>query len=384
MSIATEIERLKKAKNDLFRAVTAKGGVLDLSQKLDEYASGVDTIPSAVEGSGKYRVRFFDYDGTILKTVYTDGGEVTAPSVPEHERLLFQEWNNDFDDISSDLDVGAIYTTKSGMSEFDFDLNAQTGKSVTMRFRLLSGTLTLDWGDETIETITTLGTAEYTHEYSSYGKYTVKVAGDWHNADGIVRSSNYCLVAAYFCNVPKLIAFFVNTAKSLKRLTFSADNYVSSWGYAMQGTNSLTHVNIPRGVVATPLFMTNSGIRSISLPNTMTALGQNSFQNCPALKEIILPQSLTKIDAGLFADANVGFSEITIPVNVTEIGTLAFRARYSLSKVVMKPTTPPSLAADSFPADGSLKEIIVPAGCGEDYKSATNWSTFADIIKEEE
>ena len=37
MSIATEIERLKKAKNDLFRAVTAKGGVLDLSQKLDEY-----------------------------------------------------------------------------------------------------------------------------------------------------------------------------------------------------------------------------------------------------------------------------------------------------------------------------------------------------------
>ena len=95
MSIATEIERLKKAKNDLFRAVTAKGGVLDLSQKLDEYASGVDTIPSAVEGSGKYRVRFFDYDGTVLHEYDADDFLALSamPANPTHTGLTSQGWN---------------------------------------------------------------------------------------------------------------------------------------------------------------------------------------------------------------------------------------------------------------------------------------------------
>ena len=382
MSIATEIERLKKAKNDLFRAVTAKGGVLDLSQKLDEYASGVDTIPLAVEGSGKYRVRFFDYDGTILKTVCTDGGAVTAPSVPEHERLLFQEWNNDFDDIASDLDVGAIYTTKSGMSEFDFDLNAQTGKSVTVRMNVLVSGVVIAWGDGVIETITATGAADFTHEYSSYGKYTVKVSGSWQAAGYFCPDNGqnrYTLTSAHLAGVSGMDNMFFN-CYALRSITAdTAVNQISS--NAFQGT-VIPHLNVPRNMPSVINFLLQAGkLKTVSLPRNFDLSKGAAFGNCSCLQEILLPQT-----AVLGADTfkHTALAQVEIPGTVTNIQGFCFGSVSSLFKVVMKPAVPPVLATNSFPADGSLKEIIVPAGCGEAYKSATNWSTFADIINEEE
>lgn len=383
MSIATEIERLKKAKDDLFRAVTAKGGVLDLSQKLDEYASGVDTIPSAVEGSGKYRVRFFDYDGTILKTVYTDGGEVTAPSVPDHQRLLFQEWNNDFDDITADLDVGAIYTTKSGMSEFDFDLNAQTGKTVTIQLHVRVAGLVVEWGDGQSETVNTTGVGQFTHEYPDYGKYTVKVNGKW-SINGTLLNSvpNRKMVAAYVAGVEYLHAFMFYCF-ALEKITF--DNAVKTMANnGFQGTK-ITHVNVPRSCPKAANFLLQARcLRTVSLPATSDVASMaGAFQVCPQLTDVVLPAQTTALGDSAFYEA--GISSLTVPPLVISIGSNCFgSSNYGFRKIVMRPTIPPSLASDSFNTDGSLKEIIVPAGCGEAYKAATNWSTFADIIKEEE
>ena len=47
----------------------------------------------------------------------------------------------------------------------------------------------------------------------------------------------------------------------------------------------------------------------------------------------------------------------------------------------MKPTTPPEISSNTF-TSSKLNKIIVPVGCGEAYKSATNWSNFADYIEE--
>ena len=44
MSIASQIQRLKQAKNDLFNAITSKGGVLDSAESISVYASAIDAI----------------------------------------------------------------------------------------------------------------------------------------------------------------------------------------------------------------------------------------------------------------------------------------------------------------------------------------------------
>ena len=44
-----------------------------------------------------FRVRFFDYDGTLLSTQYIASGEdAQAPAIPAHSRLIFSEWNKGY------------------------------------------------------------------------------------------------------------------------------------------------------------------------------------------------------------------------------------------------------------------------------------------------
>ena len=388
MSVASEIQRIAQAKVDLRNAITAKGVKIADTDRIDTYAAKIGDIQGGSEGSGKYRVRFFDYDGTILKTVYTDGGAVEAPAVPDHERLLFQEWNNDFDNITDDLDVGAIYTTKSGADEFDVALNSQTGLRAELRLNVLAPGLRIEWGDGSSETVTATGVVDVGHDYTSSGSYTIKIFGRWKNNTQIVRK-NYDLVAAHLCNIEEIGGFSLDNSRSVKVCTIPATGYSGVWEYAFNGTKSLAHINIPRlmgelGFTQRIFCMANSGVRHVVLPSTCKKIsGSNFFQSCANLEDIVLPSSLDEIGSGCFADANTGMSEITVPPLVTKIGDLTFRNRQSLSKVVMRPTTPPTIAEGTFTTDGSLKEIIVPKGCGEAYKSATNWSYYADIIREE-
>ena len=65
------------------------------------------------------------------------------------------------------------------------------------------------------------------------------------------------------------------------------------------------------------------------------------------------------------------------------IGGNALQIGSSTNKAIitMKPTTPPTIASNTFDAS-KLNKIIVPVGCGDAYKNATNWSNFADYIEE--
>lgn len=57
-----------------------------------------------------YTVTFKDYDGTILKTENVKKGEnATAPDVPEREYFVFVGWDNDYENITANTVVTAIY-----------------------------------------------------------------------------------------------------------------------------------------------------------------------------------------------------------------------------------------------------------------------------------
>ena len=53
-------------------------------------------------------------------------------------------------------------------------------------------------------------------------------------------------------------------------------------------------------------------------------------------------------------------------------------------KIIVKPTTPPTIQNGVFSLYApSFVRIVVPDGCGEDYKADTNWSEYASMIEEE-
>lgn len=61
------------------------------------------------------------------------------------------------------------------------------------------------------------------------------------------------------------------------------------------------------------------------------------------------------------------------------MGTTEFYINTYLTEIHMLPTTPPTIQSNTigFAMNSDLK-IIVPAGCGEAYKAATNWAKYAD------
>lgn len=92
--------------------------------------------------------------------------------------------------------------------------------------------------------------------------------------------------------------------------------------------------------------------------------------------------SVTSIGDGAFADCS-GLTSITIPDSVTSIGKRAFSGCVKLSSVKMLPATPPTLGEyNVFNNTATDLQIVVPKGSLNTYKTAANWSTYADKMAE--
>lgn len=73
--------------------------------------------------------------------------------------------------------------------------------------------------------------------------------------------------------------------------------------------------------------------KSVTIPGSVTSIGNGAFENCTNLTSIEIPNSVTIIDAGAFVRS--GLTSVEIPGNVTSIGQNAFGSCTNLSSVAM-------------------------------------------------
>ena len=96
---------------------------------------------------------------------------------------------------------------------------------------------------------------------------------------------------------------------------------------------------------------------------------------------MILPEGITIIGANVFADC-ASLEQITLPVSLTSIWDYAFYNCTSLTRVICRATTPPTLprtgAMFVFYNTPANLNIQVPPASVAAYKAA--WSDYADII----
>lgn len=123
-------------------------------------------------------------------------------------------------------------------------------------------------------------------------------------------------------------------------------------------------------------------LTSVTIPNSITSIGNSAFYNCSSLTSVTISDGVTSISESAFQSCS-SLTSITIGGSVTSIGNYALLIGSSTNKAVitMKPTTPPQIASYSF-NKSNLEKIIVPKGRGSTYKAATNWSALADYIQE--
>lgn len=313
-----------------------ENGTVDVTN----YANAEVNVSGGSGSTTGFLVQVIDYDGTVLKQDHLDtGATFTLPSQPSHTGLTFQSWsspvtitNNTVTVADSDITIGATYTTASGLSEFDITLTSVTGLSVTLN---MNGTK--DWGDGTSDTSTT-------HTYVSAGDYTI-------TCDGSTMTTSAS--SGLFGQTSSNINYYVKNMRLGSSVT-------SIGPYAFQDCYSLTSITIPEGV---------------------TSIGDSAFGDCYSLTNITIPEGVASIGDSAFLWC-YSLTSITIPSSVTSIGDSAFQGCCSILEYdFSKHTTIPTLFRRGvFDRINKICKIKVPASLESKWKTATNWSTYADYI----
>ena len=71
------------------------------------------------------------------------------------------------------------------------------------------------------------------------------------------------------------------------------------------------------------LQCTSSGLTSVTIPDSVTSIGNSAFYGCSGLTSVTIPDSVTSIGDSAFYGCS-GLTSVTIPDSVTSIGNSAF------------------------------------------------------------
>ena len=138
---------------------------------------------------------------------------------------------------------------------------------------------------------------------------------------------------------------------------------------AFMNCSSLTSVTIPDSVtgIGNDAFLCCSSLTNVIIPDSVTSIGYRAFDGCSSLTSITIPNSVTSI--GILAFYGCGLSSITIPNSLTSIGDYVFEYCSSLSSITI-PDSVTSIGNGVFKDCHSLTNITIP-------NSVTNIGNYA-------
>lgn len=355
-------------------------------------------------------VNFIDYDGTIVYSYSaSDFANLSAlPDNPSHQGLTAQGWNWTLADakaqvsVSGQLDIGQMYVTDDGKTRIYIEL--ESGRLSPTLAIFPNGTVTVDWGDGSSDTIT--GTSLSTvktkqHTYAKAGAYKIELT-----VTGTCRigaSSTYqCLIGAYDSSVDIRNNVYRSSVKRIElgnNLQFNRNcfyaflnmesitipSYVTAFDNSSFYTcRSLRHITFPSGIttMGTSMFRDNTSLKSISIPKEFPT-NSEMFRFNYALRRFSVPNVATL--AQRFLQDCYSLSSITIPSTVTSIASEAFSGCQGLAEVHFKGSTPPTLAnANVFYNLPTDCKIYVPSGYLSAYTSASNYPSSSTYTYNEE
>ncbi len=145
---------------------------------------------------------------------------------------------------------------------------------------------------------------------------------------------------------------------SLKKVTVTGGNIL----YGAFRNCSMMSITIPDSVtsIGESAFYGCSGLTSITIPDNVTSIGKYAFTDCSGLTSITIPDSVTSIGEYAFYRCS-GLTSITILDNVTSIGKYAFTNCSGLTSVIVEQGNSTYHSVNNCLIESATKTLIL--GC---------------------
>jgi len=149
-------------------------------------------------------------------------------------------------------------------------------------------------------------------------------------------------------------------ADSVKAVVVS-DGITKLGSCAFYGCGSLVSASLGSTVKTVGAYaFAETGLESIALPDSVSAIGKAAFYNCTALKSAILPSSLAEISSVCF-DGCTALETVALPAALKTVGEGAFYGCTAL-KAVTLPDSVTTVGKAAFYACESLAELVIGNG----------------------
>lgn len=173
--------------------------------------------------------------------------------------------------------------------------------------------------------------------------------------DALTNLGGYCFTGARMgtLTIPPLVTILPQGAFSYARPSVDSET----------GEETQVNIILPQNLVKIgQRCFEGSQIKQITIPDTVTEIGESAFAYCNYLTSITLPPLLQEISNYMFSQCK-GITAITIPASVTKIGSSAFEAT-GITHITI-PATVTTLGDNALAGCQNLTTIDIQANVTE-------------------
>lgn len=402
-SLTDKLNAIKYTKEEIRTAIESNGVPCSVDEPFSAYPDKILSIDGKVFCSVK-DVNFYDYDGTLLYSYWLDEALALTelPPLPKRKGLIAQCWNHTLADIAernNKCNVGVNYITDDGKTRYYIALKSPVNLTINLSWnQSKSNGVNVDFGDGTpVITDEGTGTLTHTHTYSTVGNYIITfevVSGNFYPA---ARNGNTTAIGddtpaglaitncLYKVELGKITIFggsSMHLLPSCETITIPS-NVTSFGGYTFHKSPAFKCIIFPRGVSKLETASLNyiDSLSVVSLPKSITSIGDAVFTDNKSMQEFIMPKYCSSLGTIVFRNC-IYMTRFVSCNSLKTIGANCFYGctamkEYDFTDNITVPTLENSNAFTGIPDDCVIK---VKSSMLNSFKTATNWSVYADYI----